>query len=165
MPPPVLGLIFNNGLSKLFVMKIYSIGFTRKGARKFFSLIKNNHIERLIDVRLNNTSQLAGFAKRDDLEYFLGELCQTQYLHLQQLAPPSELLTSYRKKLITWDSYKVNFTQLLADRQVEKTLNKDLLSNSCLLCSEHDHHRCHRTLIIEYLRQHWAEPIEAIHLA
>ena len=84
-------------------MKIYSIGFTQKGAQQFFSLIRENQITRLIDVRLNNTSQLAGFAKRDDLDYFLGELCDAQYIHLQQLAPTPELLSSYQKKLISWD--------------------------------------------------------------
>ena len=146
-------------------MKIYSIGFTRKGAQKFFSFIKENHIARVIDVRLNNTSQLAGFAKRNDLAYFLGELCDAQYVHIEQLAPTRELLSSYQKKLISWDVYKDNFVQLLTDRQVEKSLDKSQLENSCLLCSEHHHHHCHRTLVIEYLQQHWTEEIEVIHLA
>lgn len=146
-------------------MKIYSIGFTQKGAQQFFSLIKENHIARVIDVRLNNTSQLSGFAKRDDLDYFLGELCDAQYLHLEQLAPTRELLSSYQKKLISWKVYKDNFIRLLTDRQVEKSLDKSQLANSCLLCSEHHHHLCHRTLVIDYLQRHWTEEIEVIHLA
>ena len=85
-------------------MKMYTIGFTQKGAKKFFSLIKNNNVSRIIDVRLNNISQLSGFAKRDDLKFFLSELCDAEYEHIEDLAPTKDILNDYKKKIITWEA-------------------------------------------------------------
>jgi uncharacterized protein (DUF488 family) len=145
-------------------MKTFTIGFTQKGADKFFTLIKNNNISRIIDVRLNNVSQLAGFAKRDDLKYFLSELCDADYIHLEELAPTKDILNDYKKKIITWEVYKDKFINLIAKRNIERTVDKSLLDNGCLLCSEHKPHHCHRKLVVDYLNKHWDTDIEVIHL-
>lgn len=145
-------------------MKTYTIGFTQKKANKFFSLIKNNNVSRVIDVRLNNVSQLAGFAKRDDLKFFLSELCGTDYIHLENLAPTRDILSDYKKNIITWDAYEDKFLNLIAKRNIERTVDKSILDNGCLLCSEHKPHHCHRRLVVEYLNDHWETNIEVVHL-
>lgn len=145
-------------------MKTFTIGFTQKGANKFFTLIKGNRISRIIDVRLNNVSQLAGFAKRDDLKYFLSELCDADYVHIEELAPTKEILSDYKKKLITWEAYEDKFINLISKRNIERTIDKSLLDNGCLLCSEHKPHHCHRRLVIDYLNSHWDTDIEVVHL-
>lgn len=135
-------------------MNIYTIGFTQKSAEKFFKLISSNNITTLIDVRLNNTSQLAGFAKKDDLKFFLKELCNCEYLYLPDLAPTKEILKPYQDKKITWQSYEEKFLNLMAQRNIEKYVDETYLNQGCLLCSEHDPHYCHRRLVIEYLLQY-----------
>ncbi len=145
-------------------MKTYTIGFTQKGADRFFTLIKNNNISRIIDVRLKNISQLAGFAKRDDLKYFLSELCDAEYIHLEELAPTKDILSDYKKKIITWEAYRDKFNNLIAKRNIERSVDKSLLDNGCLLCSEHQPHHCHRKLVADYLNEHWDTDIEVVHL-
>lgn len=145
-------------------MKTFTIGFTQKSADKFFTLIKNNNISRIIDVRLNNVSQLAGFAKRDDLKYFLSELCDADYIHLEELAPTKDILDDYKKKIITWEVYEEKFINLIAKRNIERIVDKSLLDNGCLLCSEHNPHHCHRRVVVDYLNHHWDTDIEVIHL-
>ncbi|RKM08423.1 DUF488 domain-containing protein, partial [Moraxella catarrhalis] len=135
-------------------MNIYSIGFTQKSAEKFFKLISENNIQTLIDVRLNNTSQLSGFAKRDDLKYFLKELCNCEYIHIPDLAPTKEILKPYQDKKITWQSYEEKFLDLMAKRNIEKYLKESFFYQGCLLCSEHLPHQCHRRLVLEYLKQY-----------
>ena len=144
-------------------MKILTIGFTRKSARRFFDLLKHSTARRVIDVRLNRTSQLAGFAKRDDLEWFLGELCDMEYVHLPELAPTREMLTGYRQKTIDWATYEERFVELMRERRIEETLPRDVLDEGCLLCSEHLPHHCHRRLIAEYLSERWGG-VEIEHL-
>ena len=145
-------------------MKTFTIGFTQKSADKFFTLIKNNNISRIIDGRLNNVSQLAGFAKRDDLKYFLSELCDADYIHLEELAPTKDILDDYKKKIITWEVYEEKFINLIAKRNIERIVDKSLLDNGCLLCSEHNPHHCHRRVVVDYLNHHWDTDIEVIHL-
>ena len=135
-------------------MKIYTIGFTKKNAETFFNFIRDSKIITLLDVRLNNVSQLAGFAKRDDLKFFLKELCGTDYLHTPELAPTKEILNAYKKGDMSWEAYEDNFLNLMSKRQVEKNINSTVLENSCLLCSEHEPHLCHRRLVVEYLNEH-----------
>lgn len=144
-------------------MNIYSIGFTQKSAEKFFKLISENNIQTLIDVRLNNTSQLSGFAKRDDLKYFLKELCNCEYIHIPDLAPTKEILKPYQDKKITWQSYEEKFLALMAKRNIEKYLKESFFYQGCLLCSEHLPHQCHRRLVLEYLKQ-YNNSIQANHL-
>lgn len=132
-------------------MKVFTIGFTQKKADKFFGLIKSSNVERVIDVRLNNISQLSGFAKRDDLKYFLRVICDSDYVHVPDLAPTKDILDAYKKKVITWEEYEDKFLNLIAQRNVERSLDLSLLENGCLLCSEHKPHHCHRRLVVEYL--------------
>lgn len=134
-------------------MKIYTIGFTKKTAESFFGYLNSSGIKTLIDVRLNNTSQLSGFAKRDDLKFFLKELCETNYVHMPELAPTKEILKPYQNKEISWESYEDKFLNLMAQRNIEKQLPSSLLDHGCLLCSEHEPHFCHRRLVGEYLNE------------
>ncbi|EKU57301.1 MULTISPECIES: DUF488 family protein [Acinetobacter calcoaceticus/baumannii complex] len=135
-------------------MTIYTIGFTKKSANKFFNLIKQNHVKKIIDVRLNNVSQLAGFAKRDDLKFFLREICNCDYEPVPDLAPTDEILKPYKKGDIPWDTYKDLFLNLMAQRNIEKHISLQQFENECLLCSEDLPHQCHRRLVIEYLQQY-----------
>lgn len=136
-------------------MKIFTIGFTKKPARTFFGLLRESGAERLIDVRLNNVSQLAGFAKRDDLAYFLADLCKMGYHHELLLAPTQDLLDEYKKRGGSWDRYEQQFLALLAEREIETAVSPTLISNSVLLCSEAQAHHCHRRLVAEYLASRW----------
>lgn len=144
-------------------MKVFSIGFTEKTAEKFFTLIKSQPIKTLVDVRLNNVSQLAGFAKKKDLEFFLRELCGVDYAHVPDLAPTKEMLDPYKKGKVSWEIYEDNFLNLMAKRNIER-IDKSLISHGCLLCSEHKPHHCHRRLVIEYLNKHWDTDFEVKHL-
>jgi uncharacterized protein (DUF488 family) len=144
-------------------MNIYTIGFSRKPARTFFELLRASGAERLVDVRLNNASQLAGFTKRTDLPYFLAELCAMDYSHELNLAPTKPMLDAYRKGASTWEEYERSFIDLLADRRIERTVPRDLVENSVLLCSEPGADRCHRRLVGEYLADCW-EGVDVTHL-
>lgn len=145
-------------------MKIYTIGFTKKSAEEFFTLIKKSGVKRVIDVRRNNTSQLSGFAKENDLKYFLKELCHVDYVHALDLAPTEEILQPYRHKEHTWQDFKKDYLKLLAERKIETTIDKKLLDKSCLLCGEAEPGHCHREFLIEYLQAHWKDGIEVEHL-
>jgi uncharacterized protein (DUF488 family) len=138
-------------------LEIYTIGFTQKTAEQFFDLLKHVGIKRLIDVRLNNVSQLAGFSKRDDLQYFLREICGAEYRHEPLLAPTQEMLDRYKKQKGDWEEYARTFTDLMAVRRVEELLDRSLFEGpSVLLCSEATPERCHRRLVIEYLAGKWS---------
>lgn len=137
-------------------MEIYTAGFAGWTAEEFFSRLKSERIERLLDVRLNNTSQLAAFAKRDDLTYFLRALVGTRYLHDTALAPTSDMLDAYKRKTIGWDEYAERFGELLEQRKIYERLSPaDFSERTLLLCSEHEPTRCHRSLVIEHLDRHW----------
>lgn len=144
-------------------MKVYTIGFTKKPASKFFELLRESGARRLVDVRLNNVSQLAGFAKKDDLEYFLQKICRMKYIHLPELAPTSEMLDAYRKEHRDWDTYEREFLSLMDKRRISKKGLKRTINNACLLCSEDKPDYCHRRLVAEYLSRHWGD-IEIVHL-
>jgi uncharacterized protein (DUF488 family) len=145
-------------------MSVYTIGFTEKSASEFFSLLKQSSAKRLLDVRLNNTSQLAGFAKRDDLKFFLKELCGIEYIESPDLAPESRMLKDYRNKDIDWATYEARYVDLLVRRSVERKLDRGLLEGSCLLCSEHKPHHCHRRVAFDYLNSCWDNSLQAKHL-
>ena len=145
-------------------MEIYSIGFTQKSAREFFDTLKANGIERLLDVRLNNTSQLAGFAKQADLAYFLGEICNCAYEHEPLLAPEQAMLDDYKKKKGSWELYADKFLDLMRSREIETRISDvSFATRTALLCSEPTAERCHRRLVLEYLQQHWAN-VTIVHL-
>jgi len=143
-------------------MKLYTIGFTRKSAASFFETLKQSETRRLIDVRLHNVSQLAGFAKRQDLEYFLREVGNIDYLHLLELAPTHEMLSEYRKGDHDWARYERRFLELMEERTIEE-LPRGEFADACLLCSEATADRCHRRLVAEYLKHHWGD-VEIVHL-
>jgi uncharacterized protein (DUF488 family) len=145
-------------------MKVYSIGFTKKTAADFFTALRQAEVRRLLDVRLHNASQLAGFTKRDDLPFFLKELCGADYRHEPLLTPTPELLEGYRQKHISWQDYEPRFLSLLAERAVEKQIDRRFFQiPTVLLCSEATATRCHRRLILEYLQEKWGG-LEIVHL-
>lgn len=137
-------------------MEVYTIGFTKKNASQFFEAIRRKRIKRLIDVRLNNSSQLAAFAKKDDLRYFLETICGVEYVHIPLLAPTQQMLDEYKKQKGSWAAYEQRFMNLMKERQVEKRLDRGLFDVPCvLLCSEATAQHCHRRLVLDYLQQHW----------
>jgi uncharacterized protein (DUF488 family) len=144
-------------------LKLFTIGFTKKNAEKFFELLRGSGAKRLVDVRLNNVSQLAGFAKKDDLAYFVREICKMEYVHLPELAPTQDILDEYKKNKGDWAVYEQKFLELMRRREVENTVPRTLVEDGCLLCSEDKPHHCHRRLVAEYLKQHWGE-VEVSHL-
>jgi uncharacterized protein (DUF488 family) len=145
-------------------VEIYTIGFTQKSAADFFQRLRQAGIKRLIDVRLNNTSQLAGFAKRDDLVYFLRELCAADYRHEPVLAPTAEILEDYKKKRIAWEEYETRFVDLLIQREAENAVDRQLFDvPAVLLCSEPKPEHCHRRVAAEYLAGKWSGA-EIVHL-
>jgi uncharacterized protein (DUF488 family) len=144
-------------------MKIFTIGFTKKSAEEFFTRLKQPGLSRLIDARLNNVSQLAGFTKKEDLKFFIREICKIDYIHLPELAPTKEILDAYKKKDGDWAVYERQFLGLLTARRIEEKLDKRLFEGGCLLCSEATPEHCHRRLVAEYLREKWGD-VEIQHL-
>jgi len=136
-------------------MKLFTIGFTKKTAEHFFEMLRRCGTRRVIDVRLNNVSQLAGFAKRSDLAYFLEKICGIEYVHLPILAPTQDLLDAYRKERSGWPAYEQRFLALMRERQIESAVSRQVVAEGCLLCSEDKPHHCHRRLVAEYLDRHW----------
>ena len=144
-------------------MKIFTIGFTKKSAEQFFDALSRNGVTKLLDIRLNNKSQLAAFAKEEDLRYFLKKICAIEYRHIPQCAPSEELLKKYQKKEIDWNGYEKEFKELIKKRNVVSLFNKDNLANVCFLCSEPTPEQCHRRILVEYLKDHFSD-IEIVHL-
>jgi uncharacterized protein (DUF488 family) len=136
-------------------VEVYTIGFTQKTAAQFFGALRGAGIRRLLDVRLNNSSQLASFTKQADLPYFLQELCGAEYIHEPLLAPTQAMLDAYKKQKGAWADYERRFLALMAERQVEQRINPTLLDGpTVLLCSEPTAEQCHRRLVLEYLQPH-----------
>ena len=138
-------------------MKVFTIGFTRKTAEQFFGKLKASGARRVVDVRLNNVSQLAGFAKKKDLQYFLRQICGMDFVHLLELAPTQDMLDEYKKNKGDWAVYERRFLDLMRQRQIEKTVPREVIQDGCLLCSEDKPHHCHRRLVAEYLKEHWGD--------
>lgn len=134
---------------------IFTIGFTKKTARVFFELLKRAGVKRVVDIRLNNESQLAGFTKKKDLEYFLKVIANIEYIHRPDLAPTKEILDDYKKKKLTWADYERNFNELMKERRVEELVTPNSMDKACLLCSEPKPDKCHRSLVTEYLSSKW----------
>jgi uncharacterized protein (DUF488 family) len=146
------------------MIKLFTIGFTKKTAEEFFNILKKNKVKKLIDIRLNVDTQLSGFAKGSDLPYFLKILNETDYEHCLEYAPTKELLTSYRNKEITWDEYEIKYNALIKDRNILSDIDINKFDNACFLCSEDTPEKCHRRLLSEYLNTNFPEQIEIIHL-
>ena len=146
-------------------MEIYTIGFTKKTAESFFEKLKHSGARRIVDVRLNNVSQLAGFAKKNDLIYFLKKLSGMDYCHIPELAPTKDILDEYKKNKGSWENYEIQFLKLMERRRIESQGIRDLLNQGCLLCSESEPDYCHRRLVVEYLQKKWGQiPIIVRHL-
>jgi len=144
-------------------MKVFTIGFTKKNAEQFFTRLRQPGLVRLIDARLNNVSQLAGFTKKEDLRFFLGKINQIDYVHRPDLAPSKELLDEYKKNGGDWATYEREFMELMANRKVEDKVPKALIDGGCLLCSESTPEHCHRRLVAEYFKARWGD-LEIVHL-
>ena len=136
-------------------MRICTIGFTNKKAEDFFGRLQKAGVKRVVDVRLNNISQLAGFSKRDDLQYFLKSILGIEYVHLPVLAPTQDILDEFKKNKGDWEVYEKKFTRLIESREIEKQISSKLINDGCLLCSEDKPHHCHRRLVAEYLQRKW----------
>lgn len=137
-------------------IKIFTIGFTKQSAESFFGKLQSAGVKRVLDVRLNNISQLAGFAKKDDLAYFLNSICGIDYVHLLELAPTKEILDEYRRRKGGWPNYERKYVELITYRRVEEKLSREMFNRGCLLCSEDTPDCCHRRLAAEYLKCKWS---------
>lgn len=144
-------------------MKVFTIGFTKTSAESFFTRLRDAGVKTVVDVRLNNVSQLAGFAKKDDLRYFLGALGGIGYEHQTAFAPTQDMLDAYKKAGGDWTEYEQRFLDLMASRRIEDTVSRASLADACLLCSEDKPHHCHRRLVVEYLNKKWGD-LEVTHL-
>ena len=131
------------------------MGYAGKNARQFFTILKQTGIRKVIDVRLYNTSQLAGFTKRQDIEYFLQTIVGAEYIHLPIVAPTKQLLDDYKKGLISWQQYEIQFKAIITERQIQRHITPQDMDMSCFLCSEAKAGNCHRRLVAEYLAKHW----------
>lgn len=147
----------------IVVMRIHTIGFTRTSASDFFSRLRDSGARSVIDVRLRNTSHLAGFAKRDDLAWLLRELCGMDYIHMPRLAPTGAMLDAYRQGQDPWTLYESQFERLMERRLVHVAVPRELVTDSCLLCSEPEADQCHRRLVAEHWQRHWKD-LEVVHL-
>jgi uncharacterized protein (DUF488 family) len=143
---------------------INTIGFTKTSAERFFSRLIKSDVKLVIDVRLHNTSQLAGFAKSDDLAYFLRAIGNIGYRHMPLLAPEDSMLSEYKKGGGSWLAYEASFMKLMEARKIEEKLDPNLLNGACLLCSEDKPHQCHRRLVCEYLNSKWGNKLSVRHL-
>ncbi len=145
-------------------MRLYTIGFTKKSAERFFTLLRNYGVQRLIDIRLHPNGQLAGFTKQGDFPYFLAHLADCEYYHFDQLAPSDDILSSYRKDH-DWNRYVTRFDALLDDRDIPGSLDRGFFVEKacCLLWSEATPEQCHRRLVAERLARAWRDT-EIIHL-
>lgn len=136
-------------------MQLYTIGFSGKSAEQFFNLLRGHKVRRVIDVRLKNRSQLAGFTKQQDLPFFLRELAGADYLHAELLAPDEALLSDYRKGRIDAGEWESRYRALLKRRKVEDELDRKQFDRACLLCAEPEATHCHRRLAAEHLKEKW----------
>ena len=146
------------------MITLYTIGFTKKSAEQFFELLKAHHVRTLVDVRINNSSQLAGFAKGTDLKYFLQQIGGIGYRHVADFAPTKELLSGYRADKVSWPEYEQIYHELLTKRGINQRYNVADFDNCCFLCSEETPEHCHRRLLAEYLQNQAPENVRIVHL-
>ena len=145
-------------------VSVSTIGFTQTTAEHFFRRLVKQGVKKLFDVRLHNTSQLSGFAKADDLAYFLKEIGGIQYFHQPLLAPSDDMFKIYKKQKGDWASYQGRFLGLMEQRGIEHHFTPETFDGACLLCSEKMPHHCHRRLVCEYLNEKWDGVLRVHHL-
>ena len=146
------------------MITLYTIGFTKKSAEKFFNLLSDNHVKQLVDVRISNSSQLAGFAKGKDLEFFVKEICHIPYKHIPDFSPTKELLDQWHKQVVTWEEDVKIYTAMLKDRDILRKYGIKTFDGSCFLCSEDTPEQCHRRLLAEYMKKNSPDEVQIIHL-
>lgn len=146
------------------MITLYTIGFTKKSAEQFFELLRKNHVKQLVDVRISNNSQLAGFAKGRDLEYLAEKICGIKYKHITDFAPTKELLDDYHDGKVTWEKYIISYNRLLETRDIAGHYNILDLDGACFLCSEATPEQCHRRLLAEYFKRVDPEKVQIKHL-
>lgn len=146
------------------MITLYTIGFTKKSAEEFFELLRHNNISKLVDIRISNSSQLAGFAKGKDLEYFVKQICGANYQHITDFAPTKDLLAKWQKKEVDWQEYTNVYLSLLKSRSIIRKYGVQHFDKACFLCSEETPEFCHRRLLAEYLKEHSTEEVEIVHL-
>lgn len=144
-------------------IKLFTIGFAETTAEHFFQLLRAAGVKRIVDVRLNNTSQLAGFSKKEDLRFFLREVAGIEYIHVPELAPTQDILDAFKKHKGSWSVYEEEFNSLMAKRDIQNIISPDTANLGCLLCSEKKPHHCHRRLVAEFLERHW-DSVSTTHL-
>lgn len=142
-------------------MVLYTIGSGKKSACDFFTLLQKNGVKRVIDIRLKNTSQLAGYTKKADLEYFLKAIADIEYIHMPEFAPTEKIMSDYRAKKISRIEFEKSYTSILDERKIQ--LSPDLFDGGCLLSSDPSINHCHRRLLAEYLSERIAG-LEVVHL-
>lgn len=146
------------------MITLYTIGFTKKSAEQFFELLKKNHVKKLVDIRISNGSQLAGFAKGNDLRYFVKQICGMTYEHIADFAPTKDLLDKWRKGEVDWEQYTDVYLDLLNNRNIIEKYGIMAFDNACFLCSEETPEQCHRRLLVEFLKKHSTEEVIIKHL-
>ncbi len=149
--------------NRSLAIKLFTVGFAGKSAKEFFHKLERSGVRRVVDIRLNNASQLAGFTKKRDLEYFLRAIADINYVHETDLSPTKDILDDYKKKRIDWNEYENRYRRLIEERQPAKSLKPEDFDRACLLCSEPTPEHCHRRLAAEYLRDAWGNVI-IVHL-
>lgn len=145
-------------------LKIFTIGFTGSSAEHFFERLKTAGVKKVIDTRLWASSQLAGFAKKKDLPYFVKELAGADYEYREDLAPTADILKAYKDARISWDDYEVQYIDLINHRKLARVLSPEEVNEACFLCACKTEHNCHRRLLAEYLQREWGQPVEIVHL-
>jgi uncharacterized protein (DUF488 family) len=146
------------------MITLFTIGFTKKSAEQFFELLKSNHVKQLVDVRISNGSQLAGFAKGSDLIYFLKQIGNIGYRHVTYFAPTKELLSDYRAGKVDWSEYEHVFADLMTKRRINQRYNVADFDQFCFLCSEETPEHCHRRLLAEHLQKQAPDEVQIKHL-
>ena len=146
------------------MITLYTIVFTKKSAEQFFELLKKNNVKKIVDVRINNASQLAGFAKGKDLQYFVKQICNAEYQHITDFAPTKDLLSKWRKEEVNWKQYTTIYINLLKERSIIKKYDVKQFDGACFLCSEETPELCHRRLLVEYIKEHLNEDVKIVHL-
>ena len=143
-------------------MSLYTIGFTKHSAEDFFETLKSAGVTKLIDILINKSSQLAGFAKGSDLPYLLRVSAGITYDSIENLAPTKDLLIRYRSKEISWEVFEDLYLRQINSSGALAKLNPKDFENACLLCSEYAPDKCHRKLLADELHKLWG--IQVVHL-
>lgn len=145
-------------------IKMFTIGFTGSSAEDFFERLRGAGVKKVIDTRLWASSQLAGFAKKKDLPYFLKEIASIDYEYRKELAPSDDILKPFKDSKISWDEYEVQYIDLIHHRNIANVLSPGEVDQACFLCACKTEHHCHRRLLAEYLQREWDQPVEIVHL-